>query len=111
MPQVNINAAEITDFETFHEVFQRELGFPEFYGHNMDAWIECMSELDDPSSKLTVIHGTAHDPVVVHLYNAGDMPKDVFDAMNEAAAYVNWRRLEDGQPAILMLSYRRFGKR
>jgi RNAse (barnase) inhibitor barstar len=107
MPVVAIDAAVITDFASFHEAFQRELGFPEIYGHNMDAWIDCMSELDDPMSKMTKIHGSAEDPVVLHLYNAGDIPREVFEALNEAAAYVNWKRIEDGQPAILMLSYRR----
>jgi len=33
----------ITDWASFHDVFMHTLGFPDFYGRNMDAWIDCMT--------------------------------------------------------------------
>ena len=35
---VKIPTEQITDWETFHTVFAEILGFPDFYGRNMNAW-------------------------------------------------------------------------
>ena len=45
MPPVLITIPfdRITDWESFHHVFKQTLGFPGFYGRNMDAWIDCMT--------------------------------------------------------------------
>jgi hypothetical protein len=42
--------------------------------------------------------------VVLHLDNANALPTELFEAITECCAFVNWRRLEVGEPAILMLS-------
>ncbi|MFN7542324.1 MAG: barstar family protein [Acidobacteriota bacterium] len=34
---IKIPVDGITDWRTFHDVFQRTFGFPSFYGRNMDA--------------------------------------------------------------------------
>ena len=36
-----------------------------------------------------------------------DLPTtdELFDALNECGAFVNWRRIDLGEPAILVLSY------
>jgi hypothetical protein len=107
VPVVTIDARRITDFESFHDVFAEVLGFQEFYGRNMDAWIDCMSYLDDPESQMTSIHATRSDPLVLHIDHARDLPSDVFAALNECAAFVNWRRTDTGGSAILALSYHR----
>jgi hypothetical protein len=40
-----INGAKIVDQETFHDEFQRVMGFFDGYGRNMDAWIDCMQDM------------------------------------------------------------------
>jgi RNAse (barnase) inhibitor barstar len=50
---IAIPADQITDWESFHSVFQAAFGFPDFYGRNMNAWIDCMSYLDEPPSGMT----------------------------------------------------------
>jgi Barstar (barnase inhibitor) len=40
-----IDGTKIVDWETFHDEFQRVMGFFEGYGRNMDAWIDCMSDM------------------------------------------------------------------
>lgn len=107
MPRVNVDGRTIADFESFHDVFKDLMGFPDFYGRNMDAWIDCMTNLDDPSTRMTAIHGSATDPIVLHIEHADQLPSDVLVALNECSAVVNWRRVETGAPAILVLSYRR----
>jgi hypothetical protein len=81
MPIVRIDAREISDFATFHTVFARTFAFPDFYGRNMDAWIDCMSNLDDSETGMTKVHGTPSDPVVLQIANIDDLPHSVYQAL------------------------------
>jgi len=105
MPQVRINARHIRDWDSFHDIFARSLGFPDFYGRNMNAWIDCMTYLDDPQSGMTSVHGTATDVVVLILENVASIPREVYDALVECTAFVNWRRIDLGEAAILALAF------
>ena len=107
LPHVCVDGAQLRDWDSFHSVFASKFGFPGFYGRNMDAWIDCMTSLDAPEDGMTSVHGSASDPVVLELANAHTVPKEIFDTLVECAAFVNWRRLEKGHPAILMLSFNR----
>src|SRR3954447_9720320 len=107
MPLVSVNGAQLRDWDSFHSVFASAFGFPEFYGRNMDAWIDCMTSLDAPGDGMTSVHGSKSDPVVLQLDHVNAMPKEIFDAVVDCAAFVNWRRLENREPAILMLSFHR----
>lgn len=105
MPTVKIDGSRLSDWAAFHDVFAEALGFPDFYGRNMDAWIDCMTSLDAPEDGLTSVHGSGTDPVVLHIQNASSVPPELFEALSECAAFVNWRRIEVGEPAILALSF------
>jgi hypothetical protein len=107
MPLVRVDANLITDWNTFHDVFQRAFGFPGFYGRNLDAWIDCMTCLDDPEAGMSSVHGTPTDPVVLQIDAVNSLPKEIYEAVVECAAFVNWRRIEHGDPAILILSFHR----
>ena len=109
MPLVRVDGAQLRDWDSFHSVFASTFGFPDFYWRNMNAWIDCMTSLDAPEDGMTSVHGSASDPVVLQLDNANTVPKEIFEALVECAAFVNWRRLETGEPAILILSFHRAG--
>ena len=46
MAHATLDGSAITDWESFHTVCAQEFGFPDFYGRNLDAWIDCMSYID-----------------------------------------------------------------
>jgi len=50
---VTVPVEKITDWPSFHDVFQETLGFPKFYGRNMNAWIDCMTSIDTPEDGLS----------------------------------------------------------
>jgi hypothetical protein len=106
-----VDGRQLHDWDSFHSVFASMFGFADFYGQNMNAWIDCMTSLDAPEDGMTSVHGTASDPVVLQLDNADAVPRPIFDALVECAAFVNWRRIEMGDPAILMLSFHRAAAR
>jgi hypothetical protein len=53
MARIRLDAAEIVDRGSFHDGCHRGFGFPEFYGRNMDAWIDCMPDLQDAENGIT----------------------------------------------------------
>lgn len=108
MPLVRIDGTEIPDFDSFHAVFRKAFGFPGFYGCNMNAWIDCMSDLSEATG-MTTVQGSASDPVVLKLDNCTRIPEGVFTALVECAGFVNWRRVEEGKPAVLLLAFDRSG--
>lgn len=104
MPVVRIDGSRLSGWDAFHDVFAAEFGFPAFYGRNLNAWIDCMTSLDAPDDGLTAVHGSPTDPVVLHIEHASSIPREIFDAISECSAFVNWRRIAVGETAILVLS-------
>ena len=105
---VTIDASRISDWDSFHDVFAETFGFPGFYGRNMNAWIDCMTYLDDPQAGMTSVHVAPGDVIVMRMSGVADFKKrcpEIYDALVECSAFVNYRRIERGDPAVLALSY------
>lgn len=97
----------ITDWESFHSLFARLLGFPDFYGRNMNAWIDCMSDLDDPNSGMTKVTLVPGEILILQVENVTQFKlrcPEICLALLEGLAFVNARRLESGEAAVLTLS-------
>lgn len=107
---VRIDARQINDWDSFHDVFAQEMGFPDFYGRNMDAWIDCLTSLDEPGDGMTSVHAPKGGMLTLHVDHIGDLANrcpEIYDAIIECSAFVNYRRIEVGQEAILALSCHR----
>jgi Barstar (barnase inhibitor) len=105
---VKVDLGRIVDWPTFHAVFAETLGFPAFYGRNMDAWIDCMTYLDDPVARMTAVHAAPGQVVVLQCAGvkafAARCPEQ-YAALVECSAFVNWRRIETGDEPVLALSF------
>ncbi|CAM5588867.1 hypothetical protein MAUB1S_09935 [Mycolicibacterium aubagnense] len=102
---VRIDCSKVTDI---HALFAEAFGFPDFYGRNWDAWIDCMSHLDEPDAGLSSTHVEKGGIVVIQLEQAEALKRsrpDLLAALCESAAFVNWRRIEAGIGPILCLSF------
>lgn len=53
MKLVRIDTTKISDWQSFHQVFKETLGSPDYYGTNGNAWIDCMTYVDDPDLGMT----------------------------------------------------------
>jgi len=74
----------------------------------MDAWNDCMSYLDDPDSGMTKITCNKGEYILLELENIINFQKkypDLYEAIIECSAFVNWRRVEADQTPLLMLSF------
>lgn len=108
MRRVRVDCSRISDWSSFHDVFQAAFGFPEFYGRNMNAWIDCMSDLADRDSGMSTVHCDPGSFVVLELVNAKRFKRvcpDQFSAVVECTAFVNFRNLEAGEAPALMLAF------
>lgn len=105
---VEIDCSQISDRDSFHDLFSEKFGFPDFYGRNMDAWIDCMSSLSDPEDGMTKIHCTNGSVVTLYLRNMSvlkDNCPDIYAAILECSAFVNFRLIEVGEPPVLALAF------
>lgn len=105
---IALPAREITDWASFHEVFRRVFGFPDFYGRNMNAWIDCMTDLDDPGTGMVQVAVGPGELVAIRVDDASDFLRrcpEQFRALIECASFVNFRRIEVGDAPILTLMF------
>ena len=102
--RIVIDCASIVDFDSLHDAFDAVLGFPEFYGRNMNAWIDCMTSIDEPDDGMTTHHvakGVLLRVELLHVAAFAERCPEVHDALAECAAFVNHRRVEVGEPPVL----------
>lgn len=108
MTVVKLDTGRITNWDTFHDVFAELFGFPKFYGRNMAAWIDCMSDLASPLWDMTTVKAPPGGVLVLQLEGVDDFVRrcpEQYEAIVECAAFVNWRNLEVGGRAVLALAY------
>ena len=106
MARARLNSAAIIDFDSFHEESRRAFGFPDFYGRNMNAWIDCMSSLreDDGMIQLLLdpqelLHLEVPDAAALR-----ERAPEVFAAFTDCTAIVNRRYIQFGElPAIALV--------
>jgi len=74
----------------------------------MNAWIDCVSYIDDPAAEMTAQHVTPGAVLTLHVDDIDDFASrcpEQYDALVECSAFVNWRRVERGEPAVVALSF------
>lgn len=95
------------DWESFHKVCKTEMGFPDFYGMNMNAWIDCLSYLDEDAG-MTRFRLVENELLHIEINEAEDFKSrlpEIFDALVECAAFVNRRYVEAGKTPSLSLVF------
>jgi hypothetical protein len=103
---VAIPTEDIIDWPSFHEVFQKALGFPTFYGRNMNAWIDCMTSIDAPEHGMSTVKVESDELLVLSLEDAPGFQarcQEQYKALLECLAFVNYRRIEAEERPVLAL--------
>ncbi|MBR1161925.1 barstar family protein [Bradyrhizobium elkanii] len=81
-------------------------GFADFYGRNMNAWIDCMTYVDDPPSGMTNVSVSEGEILTLRVDDAPDFRRrcpEQYEALIECCAFVNYRRMERGDAPVLAL--------
>ncbi len=93
MARFQIDATAIRDWASFHDVFQHAFKFFDRYGRNMDAWIDCMTDLHGPRA-LNSLGLPDGEAIEITLRGAEDLSRrcpDVLRELVECTAAVNRR--------------------
>ncbi len=67
-----------------------------------------MTSLGNPEDGMTSVHAPDNGVVVIQLNYVDDFAKrcpELYEALIECAAFVNWRRIELGEEAVVALSF------
>jgi hypothetical protein len=98
----------IDGWDAFHDQSAAAFGFPDFYGRNMDAWIDCLTYVRDGDGMSRFALGP-EEPLVVEVLATESFNRrvpQVFDALIECAAAVNQRQAAAGEVPALHLLFR-----
>jgi len=108
MPVVLLDGRRMCDWTSFHAECQAIFGFPDFYGRNMDAWIDCLSGLRDGDgmSKFTLMPDQTLRIELLHATSLRQKAPEILNALEDCAAEVNERCIENGQKPPLSLLLR-----
>ena len=74
----------------------------------MDAWIDCLTSADQNDGMLAIT-APPGDVLTLQLEGGrefGARCPEIYKALIECTAFVNWRRIDVGERPILALSYR-----
>lgn len=104
-----IPCAAINDWDSFYAVFMEVFRFPHGI-RSMDGWIDYMSSADDPDDRYIPDEFIARSGDVLTLQlndvaGFADRCPEQYAALIECSAFVNWRRIEQGERPILALSF------
>ena len=49
MKSVSLDAKKMLEKEKMHEYFAKKFDLPEYYGKNLDAFFDCLCEINEPT--------------------------------------------------------------
>jgi hypothetical protein len=105
MADVTLDTARIRDWDSFHDVCSEAFVFPDFYGRNMNAWIACLTYLEEGDGMSMFVLGVG-ERLSIHLPEfdvfTASVP-EISEALLYCTAFVNKRYLERNETPRLSL--------
>ena len=107
MARVSLDTKQIKDWKSFHLLCKEKFGFPDFYGMNMNAWIDCLTYLDesDGMSRFSLAEGEILYIEVSDSENFNSRLPEIFNTLVESSAFVNRRYADEGKSPVLALVF------
>lgn len=106
MTHVQLDGRAIVDWQTFHDQCAVAFGFPEFYGRNMNAWVDCLTYVRDGDGMSRFQLGPDEELVidVLAAETFKTQAPEVFAALVECTTFVNQRQIAVGELPALRLA-------
>jgi RNAse (barnase) inhibitor barstar len=108
MASVELNGGAILGWDSFHTECKLAFGFPEFYGHTMDAWVDCLSYLrdEDGMTKFKLFPNEMLEIVVKDADAMKARVPELLEEMTYCIAGINERYEDYGEKPALKLTLR-----
>lgn len=107
MVKIQLDGRHMRDWPSFHTESQAKFGFPDFYGRNLDAWVDCLSGVrnDDGMSSIVL---ASDELLQIEVINSAVLRAEaphIVEAMQECVEAVNERYAESGEIPPLQLAF------
>ena len=105
MASAELNGGSILGWDTFHSESKAAFGFPDYYGHTMDAWVDCLSYLRDEDG-MTRFRLKPNEVLEIVVKDAAAMRERVPELLEEMTfciAGINERYEDYGEKPALAL--------
>jgi hypothetical protein len=105
MAEATMDAAKIKDWPSFHAQSVAVFGFPDFYGCNLNAWIDCLTYLPEGDGMSRFVLGP-DEQLFIRLLNFESFVKsqpEIWLALSACVASVNQRYISAGDIPRLVL--------
>lgn len=87
----SIDFSHIFTLEALYDALNNTFGFPEFFGHNIDAAIDCLFSLPYPADGMTQVHLAENESLVIQAINFTNCQPDIQQALLVIISAVNMR--------------------
>jgi hypothetical protein len=106
MAEATLDTSKIKDWPSFHAQSAEAFGFPDFYGDNLNAWIDCLTYLPegDGLSRYTLATGERLVINLLHFESFSKSQPEICQALLETVAFVNQRYVSVGDIPRLVLA-------
>jgi hypothetical protein len=102
--KIVIDLSKITTIKELHVALKKKLEFPDFYGANINALIDCLFGLRFPESQLMGFSLKEGESLILELLYPGVPSSEIVFELLRAVESVNDRYLNIGKtPAIFLL--------
>lgn len=105
MAEATLDTAKINDWPSFHAQSAEVFGFPDFYGQNLDAWIDCLTYLPEGDGMSRFVLGPSERLFInlLHFESFSKSQPEICQALSETVAFVNQRYISAGDIPRLVL--------
>ena len=103
--RLSIDFSKINNVIDFHDEMKEIFGFPDFYGKNIHALIDCLSSLRFPEDAMTKIHINMDEVLIIEVINITFSKVDVIKDFIIAIESVNQRSVVKGRLAPLLVKF------
>lgn len=101
--KLNIDFENINSVNEFHIRMKMLFGFPDFYGKNFNAFIDCLSSLRLPEDGMTSIHIKNDECILLDIFNINSLPDDLLHDFLLSIQEINRRCIIFGEEASILL--------
>lgn len=103
--KISVDLSGTKTTEQLHAVLKEAFGFPDFYGANYPALVDCWSSLRYPDDGMSrVVLDTLEDRIELHVTGLASCPESVVRTVISAVEAVNHRaRLNSLEEVIVLV--------
>ncbi len=102
--RITIDFRKISDISDLHDKLDDELGFPDFYGRNIHALIDCLQSMRFPEEGMSRVVLGNEEVLMLELINFSNANMVIINSLLVAVETVNQRELDRGRKHSILLA-------